>query len=125
MKKSELYAALRTEIHLHDFSYVDDPSVARGGRGVVVAGCPTCKKRISNMLQFLGHLTDDVLPAVLDRLSSEAGLSESFLAANNRVFISTKCTFPAAFKVLEPPLYSTAPAEYKTLICNLYNPLRL
>ncbi len=35
----------------------------------MVAGCPTCKKRISTMPQFLDHLTDDVLPAVLDRLS--------------------------------------------------------
>jgi hypothetical protein len=55
MKKSELYAALRTEIHQHDFStYVDEPpSVAEGGRGVVVPGCPTCKKRIGTLPQFL------------------------------------------------------------------------
>jgi len=73
MKKSELYAALRIEIHRHDFStYVDDPpSVAEGGRGVEVAGCPTCKKRISTMPEFLDHLTDDVLPALLDKLSAE------------------------------------------------------
>ena len=75
MKKSELYAALRREIHRHDFStFVDDPpSVARGGRGVVVPGCPTCKKRIGTAPQFLDYLTDDVLPAVLDRLSTENG----------------------------------------------------
>ena len=73
MTKSELYAALRNEIHRHDFStYVDDPpSIAQGGRGVVVAGCPTCKKRISTMPQFLDHLTDDVLPVLLDKLSAE------------------------------------------------------
>jgi len=73
MKKSELYAALRSEIQRHDFStYVEDPpSVAQGGRGVVVPGCPTCKKRIGTMPQFLDHLTDDVLPALLDKLSAE------------------------------------------------------
>ena len=70
MKKSELYTALRREIHRHDFStFVDEPpSVAQGGKGVVVPGCPTCKKRFGTMPQFLDHLTDDVLPALLDRL---------------------------------------------------------
>src|ERR1700716_3907837 len=36
MKKSELYAALRTELHRHDFStFVSDPPcIAQGGRGV-------------------------------------------------------------------------------------------
>jgi hypothetical protein len=73
MLKSELLAALRTELHRHDFShFVDEPlSVAQGGRGVVVPGCPTCKKKFGTMPQFLDHLTDDVLPAVLDRLSAE------------------------------------------------------
>jgi hypothetical protein len=73
MKKSDLYHALRIEIHRHDFStFVDEPpSVARGGRGVVVPRCPMCKKRIGTMPQFLDHLTDDVLPALLDRLSAE------------------------------------------------------
>lgn len=75
MKKSELYAALRREIHRHDFStFVDEPpSVAEGGRGVVVPGCPTCKKRFGTMPQFLNLLTVDVLPAVLDRLSAGDG----------------------------------------------------
>jgi hypothetical protein len=74
MKKSELYAALRREIHRHDFStFVDEPpSVAQGGKGVVVPGCPTCKKRFGTMPQFMDHLTDDVLPALLDRLPSDS-----------------------------------------------------
>jgi len=71
MKKSELYAALRREIQRHDFStFVDEPpSVAQGGKGVVVPGCPTCKKRFGTMPQFLDHVTDDVLPALPERLS--------------------------------------------------------
>jgi hypothetical protein len=74
MKKSELYAALRSEIQRHDFAtYVDEPpSVAQCGKGVVVPGCPTCKKRFGTMPQFLDHLTDDVLPSLLDRLSAGA-----------------------------------------------------
>jgi hypothetical protein len=47
--------------------YVEHPpSIAQGGRGVVVPG----KKRIGTMPQFLDHLTDDVLPALLDSLRS-------------------------------------------------------
>jgi hypothetical protein len=71
MFKSELFAALKTEIHRHDFShFVDEPpAVAQGGRGVVVPGCPACRKRFQTMPQFLDHITDDVLPRVLDRLS--------------------------------------------------------
>jgi hypothetical protein len=49
------------------------PSVAQGGRGVVVSGCATCKKKFGTMPQFMDHLTDDVLPAILDRLSQEKG----------------------------------------------------
>jgi hypothetical protein len=45
MLKSDLYRALRTELQQHDFSnFVDEPpSVAQGGRGVVVTGCPKYK----------------------------------------------------------------------------------
>jgi hypothetical protein len=73
MKKCELYRALRTELHRHDFStFVDEPpSIAQGGRGVVVPGCPRCRKRFGTMPQFLDHLADDVLPPLLDRLSTE------------------------------------------------------
>jgi hypothetical protein len=35
MKESELYAALRTEVHWHDFTFVDQsPSIAQGGQHV-------------------------------------------------------------------------------------------
>jgi hypothetical protein len=70
MQKSALLAALKAEIQRHDFSHFigDPPSVAQGGNGVVVSGCPSCKKRFGTMPQFLDHLTDDVLPALLNRL---------------------------------------------------------
>jgi hypothetical protein len=75
MLKSKLYRELRTELHRHDFStFVDEPPcIAKGGNGVVVTGCPTCRKKFGTMPQFLNHLTDDALPAVLDRLSAEKG----------------------------------------------------
>jgi hypothetical protein len=73
MLKSELLAVLQQEIRRHDFStFVDaPPSVAQGGNGIVVPGCPQCKKRLNTHSQFLDHLANDVLPPLLDRLSSE------------------------------------------------------
>jgi hypothetical protein len=73
VKKSELLRALQQEIRRHHFTcFVDQPpSVAEGGKGVVVPGCPTCKKRINTMNQFLDHLAEDAMPALIERLSTE------------------------------------------------------
>jgi len=50
------------------------PSLHRRASGalsrVVVLGCPACKKRLHIQWDFICHLTDDVLPSLLDRLSS-------------------------------------------------------
>ncbi len=72
MQKSVLLAAIQKEIQRHDLSYFVDepPSVAEGGKGVVVSGCPTCKKRINTMTQFLDHLTNDAMPELIDRLAA-------------------------------------------------------
>jgi hypothetical protein len=73
MQKYALLAAIQQEIHRHDFgTFVDDPpTITQGGKGVVVSGCPACKKRLNSMNQFLGHLANDAMPALLDRLSAE------------------------------------------------------
>jgi hypothetical protein len=72
VQKSALLTALQQEIRRHDFSnFVDEPpAVAQGGKGIVVPGCPACKKRINTMSQFLDHLSDDAIPALLNRLST-------------------------------------------------------
>ncbi len=56
MQKSVLLRALQQEIRRRDFNYFIDepPSIAQGGRGVVVPRCPACQKRINTMNQFLG-----------------------------------------------------------------------
>jgi hypothetical protein len=61
VQKSALLAAIQKEIQRQDLSYFVDepPSVAQGGRGVVVSGCPACKKRINTISQFLDHLSKD------------------------------------------------------------------
>jgi hypothetical protein len=71
MQKHALLAAIQQEIHRHDFSHFIDepPSVAEGGKGVVVGGCPACRRRINSMTQFLDHLANDAMPALLDRLA--------------------------------------------------------
>lgn len=72
MHKLELLHAIQQEIHQHNFSHFVDcpPSVAQGGNGVVVPGCPACKKKISTISEFLDHLAEDAMPALLDRLSA-------------------------------------------------------
>jgi hypothetical protein len=71
MQKSALLRALQQEIRRHDFNYLvhEPPSIAQGGRGVVVPGCPACLKQINTMSQFLDHVADDVLPALIEKLS--------------------------------------------------------
>jgi hypothetical protein len=71
VQKSALLKALQQEILRHDFSYFVDepPAIAQGGKGVVVPGCPACQKRINTMNQFLHHLTEDAMPALIERLS--------------------------------------------------------
>lgn len=46
MQKSVLLRALQQEIRRHDFNYSvhEAPSIAQGGKGVVVPGCPACMK---------------------------------------------------------------------------------
>jgi hypothetical protein len=70
VKKSDLLRAIQKEILRHNFDcFVDNqPSIAQGGNGVVVR-CPTCKKRIHTMNQFLHHLAEDAMPALIEKLS--------------------------------------------------------
>jgi hypothetical protein len=73
MTKPELLRALQAEIRRHTFdTFVENPpSMAEGGKGVVVPGCPACRKRFYTMAQFGDHLADDVLPVLIDRLFAE------------------------------------------------------
>lgn len=36
-----------------------------GGRGVIVSGCPACKKQFGTNTRYLEHLADDVMPVIL------------------------------------------------------------
>jgi len=65
MRKSELLRALQTEIRKHDLSTIMHDNK------VVITGCTFCRKHFGTVEQFTRHITDDVLPTLLDRLSSE------------------------------------------------------
>lgn len=66
MKKSELLRALQTEIQRHNL----DTYMTKEHK-VVETGCSTCQKHFGTVEQFKRHITDDVLPPLLDKLSSE------------------------------------------------------
>jgi hypothetical protein len=51
-------------------SFDDPPSAAQGGKGVTLPGS-CCRKRFGTIAQFLDHLTNDVLPEVMNKLSAQ------------------------------------------------------
>jgi hypothetical protein len=67
VQKSTLLRALQQEIRRHDFSYFVEE--IPHNKGVVVPGCPICKKRLNTTSQFLDHLADDAMPALIEKLS--------------------------------------------------------
>jgi hypothetical protein len=40
-----------------------------GNGNIVTPGCPTCRKTLYTTSNFIDHINNDVLPALLDRLS--------------------------------------------------------
>ena len=73
--KVKILSAAKDELMNHDLStFVDQPpSVAEGGSGVVVTGCPNCRKRFQTVNQLMYHLADDVLPKILRSAFDIAG----------------------------------------------------
>jgi hypothetical protein len=66
MKKSELLRALQTEIQKHDLS-----TFMSAEHKIVQTGCSACQKHFGTVEQFKRRITDDVLPALIDKLSVE------------------------------------------------------
>lgn len=73
MRKTDLLHALQQELRRHSFDtfLTEKPSMANGGPGIVVPGCPACKKILQTMANFMDHLCEDVLPGLLNRLSGK------------------------------------------------------
>jgi len=66
MKKSELLRALQSEIQKHNLStFMSDQ------HKIVQTGCSACQKHFGTVEQFKRHLSEDVLPPLLDKLSTD------------------------------------------------------
>jgi len=67
MDAETIIKAVQTELQRHTFdTFMDEPpSIVRGGKGIVVSGCPACKKPLQSVAQFVHHLLEDVLPATI------------------------------------------------------------
>jgi hypothetical protein len=68
MDKAQILMTAKAELMRHSWeTFVDDPpSIAEGGRGIVVRGCACCRKRLDTTDQYMRHLGDDVLPPIVD-----------------------------------------------------------
>jgi hypothetical protein len=68
MDRATFIRLLQTEITRHNFdTFVDNPpSVAKGGKGIVVPGCATCGVRAQTTTEFLQHIAQG-LPAWFER----------------------------------------------------------
>jgi hypothetical protein len=64
----DLIAAIQSELRRRSWdTFVDGPpSIAHGGRGVVVVGCPACRKTLYTVSQFIEHLARDVVPKIIE-----------------------------------------------------------
>jgi hypothetical protein len=72
MRKSDLLRALQTEIQNHNLS-----TFMHEQHRVVITGCSFCRKHFGTVEQFKRHITEDVLPPLLDRLSVEGKSGEA------------------------------------------------
>jgi hypothetical protein len=79
MDKANILAEEKTELERHvRGTFVEGKaSVALGGTGVVVSGCEACRKRFGTNSQYLRHLSEAVLPNILQRAFEIAAVSTS------------------------------------------------
>jgi hypothetical protein len=70
MDKAKILTTAKAELMRHSLeTFIDEPrSMAQGGKGVVVTGCPRCRTRLNTTDQFMRHLADDVLPPIVDHV---------------------------------------------------------
>ena len=79
--KVRIYKAAKTELMRHSLDTFEDGgvSVALGGSGVVVTGCPACRKKFQTTNQLMYHFADDVLPEILKTAFEVAAKDEAAL----------------------------------------------
>ncbi len=67
---AQILEAAQAELMRHGWdTFVNNPpSMAQGGKGVVVPGCTACRKILYLDHDYLSHLALDVLPQILNRI---------------------------------------------------------
>ena len=72
--KEMILTAAKQELQRRSLSTFvhDPPSIAEGGSGTVVTGCPPCRKRFGTVNKLMQHLADDVLPVILRQAFASA-----------------------------------------------------
>jgi hypothetical protein len=65
-ERARIQAIVKEEFAKHRWdTFVDEPpSMAQGGRGVVVPGCSICKARLQTVGQYTEHLAAKVWEAI-------------------------------------------------------------
>jgi hypothetical protein len=66
VRKPELLRAIREEIQRHNLD-----TFMSAEHKIVQTGCSTCQKHFRPVEQFKRHLNEDVLPPLIDKLSTE------------------------------------------------------
>ena len=77
--KIRIFESAKAEFVRHKWDVFEDepPSGGAGGSGVVMPGCPACRKRVNTLDEFFRHQSDDVLPLILRKAFAIAGMPTS------------------------------------------------
>jgi hypothetical protein len=73
MQKSALLAAFKKKSTTTTSRtlWMTHPRSRKAGRGVAITGCSRCLKQFGTVSQFIDHLTQTILPPLIDKLSTE------------------------------------------------------
>jgi hypothetical protein len=68
MDTNIVIAAVQSELERHNWDFFVDepPAIGQGGKGVVIPGCPACRKRLNTLGQFMEHISQDVVPQAIE-----------------------------------------------------------
>jgi hypothetical protein len=78
-KDDPILTRAQQELERHswgNFTEGDTRTIGQGGKGVVVVGCVTCKMRLNTIPEFMRHLSEDVLPTILDDVIERTAMRE-------------------------------------------------
>lgn len=76
MDTETVIAAVQSELQHHNWDFFVDnpPAIGQGGKGVVIPGCPACRKRLNTLGQFMEHISKDVVPHAIETATRNSEL---------------------------------------------------